>query len=814
MRMQCNKIHFLGENSMKIPDFIKTMRLIPLTDYTKIAREKWANDNIFTFDESWISYGVDTERSDLVVIDCDNKNGHKGIENFFDLYQENDDTFPDTYSVETPHGTHFYFKAPSDKIVRSSVGKLCDGVDVRAKGGYVVGPGSLVKDEDGSVKEYRSEDDAYPIKEMPEWLINKLLVDKTPVNTEITSSSTRQKKKTTVNKSKGSGENEIEKIDTLNWALEKMSNAHEGVRQTYLNHTSYFAGVKRVNKKDAYKLVDIAITKGLEKTEAERTFSRAYEDGTLETEIPPLTAITKEFNTKTSTSFKEDPLDSEFYGHVSLSYNFWKKFRNNLLFWQADGKWYSYDEKRGFWQKIDDDVLRDLLKNFLEKLVLDIRSKNAKVPTSIYREQTKLWQKSTLEAVMTIARSDFLNTNPDLFDANPLLINCANGVVDLKTKTIMPHSKDLFIRNTIPFNYNPEAKDPYCDKVIECISPTEKDFLQIMAGQALTGEQPRSQVAIFLQGGGSNGKSTFVDLMLRTSGTYGKLQTPNVLQPEQNKEIYALSDFEGLRMAIIEELPDSKQLNSGALKRLVGTSRINSRRIYSENHDFENNSTIFVSCNKLPNVTDTDSGTWRRLLVVSFPFFFKKKASDIVGPFDRMADNMVIYAAQRKQSTAEAFLAWRIEGAYQWANKKTIENKVPESVSNSVQKWNESNDIILSWFNKNIEFDSKSYVLTLDLNDSFNNWLTFTGRDMISSRNFLEMFRNHPLFVEKHLTYKSNTRPLKAFEQSIYTNKETGEQRIVTNRGSFVQGIKFKYKTDNLNEEIDEGEDEQKENIS
>lgn len=783
---------------MEIPNEIKNMRLIPLTDYTKIARVKWGNDTKFEFDNNWISYGVDTQRSDLVVIDCDNKNESNGMQNFLDLYAENDEVFPETFTVETPHGFHFYFRAPEHIAIKSSVSKLAKNVDVRGYGGYVVGPGSKVKDETGEIKTYTENSDE-KIKDMPQWLVEKLVSlqevpqeNKVPNLVAAKNSVNQYKGKRKTNSTKQTKDSDLEKQDSLNWALARMTEANEGQRQTFLNKTSYFMGVKRVNYNDAKKLVDIAIEKGLPEAESTKTFERAYEDGKQEEEIPPLTAITKEFNTITSTSFKEDPLDSEFYGHVSLSYNFWKKHRHDLLFWQNDGKWYNYHEQKGYWQKIDDDVLRDMLKIFLEEMVLDLRKNNQKIPANIYREQSKLWLRSTLESVMVIARSDFLNRNENLFDSDGFLINCKNGVVNLKTKEILPHDKNLYIRNYIPYDYKPDTKDEYCDKIIESIASEEVDFVQVMAGQALSGEQPSSHVALFLNGGGGNGKSTFIDLMLRTSGTYGKLQTPNVLQPEQNKEIYALSDFEGLRMAIVEELPDSKQLNSGALKRLVGTRQINSRRIYSENRTFENNATLFVSCNKLPTVSEVDEGTWRRLLVISFPYFYKKRLSDVKGDFDKLADQMVIFSAQKSSKTAEAFLAWRVEGAYKWANNKNAENNVPASIRKSVNEWRYSSDSILSWFDQNIEVDTDSYILTMDLVDSYNKWAKINFQSELTLKSFLSLFKNNQVFKSNKIEYKPIARPLVSKTQSIFENTITGEVRHINDKGSFFQGIKFK----------------------
>ncbi|MFI7462799.1 bifunctional DNA primase/polymerase [Nonomuraea sp. NPDC049646] len=57
----------------------------------------------------------------------------------------------ETFMVRTRRGgTHLYFTAPSDIDLRNSAGKLGWKIDIRARGGYIVAPGSRVALRDGS----------------------------------------------------------------------------------------------------------------------------------------------------------------------------------------------------------------------------------------------------------------------------------------------------------------------------------------------------------------------------------------------------------------------------------------------------------------------------------------------------------------------------------------------------------------------------------------------------------------------------------------------------------------------------------------
>lgn len=82
------------------------------------------------------------ERSNgLVVIDIDNKNGHNGLKSIQE-WEKQHGYFPETWQVETPSGgIHLYFKAKGQYKTRTDV---LDGVDIRAEGGLVIAPPTVI----------------------------------------------------------------------------------------------------------------------------------------------------------------------------------------------------------------------------------------------------------------------------------------------------------------------------------------------------------------------------------------------------------------------------------------------------------------------------------------------------------------------------------------------------------------------------------------------------------------------------------------------------------------------------------------------
>lgn len=105
-----------------------------------------AEDKIHTW---WTKYpeaniGIACGASDLVVVDIDIKNGIDGLESWQNLLNEIGHDFCETATVETPTGgKHLYFRSHGSEI-KSSAGRLAPGIDIRAAGGYVVAPSSVL----------------------------------------------------------------------------------------------------------------------------------------------------------------------------------------------------------------------------------------------------------------------------------------------------------------------------------------------------------------------------------------------------------------------------------------------------------------------------------------------------------------------------------------------------------------------------------------------------------------------------------------------------------------------------------------------
>jgi hypothetical protein len=119
--------------------------------------------------------GISTSRYQnsmaLLAVDVDNKKGKSGDGSIIELEFQGCE-LPVSYEQSTPSGgRHIIYTA--DQALKQGVNVLGAGLDIRSKGGYIVGPGSEI---DGKL--YAQINGHDTLTEAPAWLVTRLGVDR------------------------------------------------------------------------------------------------------------------------------------------------------------------------------------------------------------------------------------------------------------------------------------------------------------------------------------------------------------------------------------------------------------------------------------------------------------------------------------------------------------------------------------------------------------------------------------------------------------------------------------------------------------
>jgi putative DNA primase/helicase len=400
---------------------------------------------------------------------------------------------------------------------------------------------------------------------------------------------------------------------------------------------------------------------------------------------------------------------------------------------------------------------------------------------TLNRTLSKPW----LDAVTSLVAGKVL-VDAAKFDAHPDLLNVANGVVNFRTGELGPHDPALLMRKITTVAYRPEAMaDPTLLRVLACIPDLEvRCWLQVRLGQAATGYVPPDDLLLLLYGGGANGKSTLMGLCMNALGEYAATVDDKVLLDDASSHSTERMELFGARLGLTEEIPGGRKLDMNKIKKIVGTPKMQARRMQRDPVTWQPTHALFITTNNQPIVADTDHGAWRRLAKVAFPLRYRPDGEPLEGTDDRRGDTRLRARVESGDpALLEAMLAWLVDGARRWYADDQVMPPIPQRVRDDTRAWRAETDLILSFMDDRLVLGPGSSVLSADLYDEFKAYMDAQGISPWSMKTFKPRLLEHPAAQAAKVTASRTTvlddlkRPPKRDRLTLLT----GQQNVVHN---------------------------------
>jgi len=361
---------------------------------------------------------------------------------------------------------------------------------------------------------------------------------------------------------------------------------------------------------------------------------------------------------------------------------------------------------------------------------------------------------SRVGAVIRLAKGT-LECDAESFDGDPDLLNCPNGVVDLKTGVLTPHDPDQLMTKIAGVDFVKDAHHADWDKALLALPGDVVEWFQLREGQAITGHMTPDDLILICQGGGANGKSTIYDACAKAAGKYHVQVSDRVMLGNANdNHPTEMMDLMGARYAVLEETPEARRLDTNRAKKLAGTAYVTARRIRQDPVTFKATHSLFINSNHKPVVDETDHGTWRRLALVRWPYTYRKTQEEVKGPNDRLGDATLRDRCKTDPKIQEAVLAWMAAGARRWYELGTIMPPPPDRVDKDTQEWRRSSDLIMSYIQDRLEFDDASHVIAKELYADFNSYIKDKGQKEWGDKTFVSRFGGHDLVSQNPVDRK------------------------------------------------------------
>jgi putative DNA primase/helicase len=339
-----------------------------------------------------------------------------------------------------------------------------------------------------------------------------------------------------------------------------------------------------------------------------------------------------------------------------------------------------------------------------------------KAPDDMIRAAKRAESSSGVKGALTLAATEpEIAITPDRLDAHPYLLNCSNGVVDLRTGDRLDHDPALLLTKMAGAAYEPDAEGAEFAKFLKRIQPDEdmRLFIRRLLGLSLEGKVMTHILPIFY-GDGANGKSTLTDAVMHALGDYADAADPDLLRARTfDAHPTGVADLFGLRLALLHESDAGHRLAEGTVKRLTGGDRLKARRMREDFWSFEPSHTFVMLTNHKPIVGGTDEGIWRRLRLVPF--------------------EVIIPGAERDESLGEkladeagAILAWLVAGHLDWRKNGLAE---PGKVTEATQAYRAESDPLGRFLDERCLCMSALHVGSSELFGIYEKWCAAERED-------------------------------------------------------------------------------------
>ncbi|WP_405019593.1 phage/plasmid primase, P4 family [Kitasatospora sp. NBC_00070] len=395
------------------------------------------------------------------------------------------------------------------------------------------------------------------------------------------------------------------------------------------------------------------------------------------------------------------------------------------------GRWNLRGANTAMWTRVVSTVdhLADEADNYSEEPPdLSRIEKPTKADKRTERENFEIFAKQQRMRPKLAAAREILQAHPAVhclmndFDRHEMLLNVANGIIDLTTGQILPHDRSLCLMQQSPIRFDPAARAPQWMKFLASVMPDEerRAYLARVVGYTLTGST-REQVMFIHHGDGQNGKGVFIRVLMALLGDYAQTVPRSTLLAKQGEGIpNDVARMMGKRLLSTTETSAGKKLDDELVKQLTGQDTVSARYMRAEFFEFEPVGKIHLATNYLPHVGG-GHGIARRLQDIGWDV--------TIPPESRVADlDKKIIATE-----AAGILNWAIGGCQDWQQQGLA---VPEAVRVKTQEHLTSSSPLAMWMSEEVSEVATSVVETRLVYANYKLWSENSGMRPMSLRAF------------------------------------------------------------------------------
>ena len=272
---------------------------------------------------------------------------------------------------------------------------------------------------------------------------------------------------------------------------------------------------------------------------------------------------------------------------------------------------------------------------------------------SIIKEETeKLIPNCTTRDRHEVIHKIKAQTYSDLekFDVDPNLITVENGILNLETLELKPHTPKHLSRVLLPVEYH----KPRCDDIEENLKDTlfwkflkasftvdgkfRKEYfdtvLEIISSPIV--KRHVDEKAFMFLGSGENGKSVCLGYI---QSIIGKNNVSSITLQDIADDSFMRANLDGMSVNIFSDLEQNELRKTGKIKAITSGEGIEVQKKYGQPFTLYPHCKLLFSCNRFPKVYDQTQGFFRRWIIIKWERDFENDPERIEYLREKLDEN-------------------------------------------------------------------------------------------------------------------------------------------------------------------------------
>ena len=313
-----------------------------------------------------------------------------------------------------------------------------------------------------------------------------------------------------------------------------------------------------------------------------------------------------------------------------------------------------------------------------------------------------------------------LHADLDDFDDRPDLLNCKNGVLDLRTGELSAHAPTQRFTHCTTVEYVPQSDTASLRSWLAGAvagGMETVDWLQMAVGYSLTGHT-REEVLFYLYGPPRSGKGTLTEMILALLGSPLAKEVnfaTFTAQRSGDSQNFDLAPLKPCRTVLASESNAYERFNEAKVKMLTGGNEVYCAFKHQTHFAYKPQYKIWLSSNQPVNADPDDDAVWGRLRVIEFPHSHLGK------------EDKALKQRMKSPAMLQSLLAWAVEGAMRWYQLGS--RGLPELAYSASLKADQRSDLdnVQAWLEECTERGEAYFTPNKEIYPSYRLWCEING---------------------------------------------------------------------------------------